>query len=126
MGHSDNMDKRGHKSLINGGLVMNPRGFACSKISVGSLDAHSKSQNYSQGIIHNSAAGGHFAVLDTRYQQSMVGMRGWEIIKLHDSWVDVQGIHMEVSSRAGIRLSLVDVKGVEKFFFGWDSLLSNC
>ena len=51
-------------------------------------------------------------VLDTGAQYTMVGMRGWYIIKCHAMWIDSQGVNMGGSSKAGCHLQLVDAKGV--------------
>ena len=82
---SENIAKRGRKSPVKGRPVLKPRGVARSKRYVQTLDGLPKSQNYSQGIIHNGAARGHTTMLDIGAQQSMVGMGGWDIIKGHDT-----------------------------------------
>ena len=53
-------------------------------------------------------------VLDTGAQYTMVGMRGWYIIKCHAMWIDSQGVNMGDSSKAGCRLQLLDARGVVK------------
>ena len=44
----------------------------------------------------------------------MIGQDGWEIIKLHDTWIDAQGVNMGVPLKAGRRLQPVDARGVAK------------
>ena len=44
----------------------------------------------------------------------MIGRDGWEIIKRHDKWIDVRGVDLGSSSKAGCRLHLVDARGVVK------------
>ena len=44
----------------------------------------------------------------------MVGMGGWDIIKLHDMFIYEQGVNMGGSSKAGCRLQSVDARGVVK------------
>ena len=82
------------------------------------LDAHpkTKSHKYAQGIVHDGDARVHNAVLDTGYQQSMVSMGSWEIIKRHDAWIDSQVINMGGYSKAGRRLQLVDTRVVANVF----------
>ena len=46
------------------------------------FDFHPKSKNNAQGIVHKRIASGNTAVFDTWDQQSMIGIDGWEIIKL--------------------------------------------
>ena len=101
MGKSENMAKSGHKSPAKGRPVLNAQVVTLSKRDVLTLDTCPRSHKYEQGIFHNGAARGHTAVLDTGYQQSMVGMGGWKIIKRHDTWIYAQGVNMGGSSKAG-------------------------
>ena len=82
------------------------------------LDARPKIQNHEQGIVHNGDSSGHTALFDTWDQQSIIGRYGWEIIKRRDTWIDAQGINMGGSSRAGLRLRLVDSRGMVKNILG--------
>ena len=42
----------------------------------------------------------------------MIGQVGWDIIKLRDAWIDVQGVNMGVPSKLGHSLQLIDARGV--------------
>ena len=53
-------------------------------------------------------------MFDTGIQQLMIGRDIWEIIKCHDTWIDVQGVNMGGSSKERHHLKLVDEKGVMK------------
>ena len=44
----------------------------------------------------------------------MIGRDGWEIIKLHDTWIDARGVDLGSSPKSGHRLQLVDARGVMK------------
>ena len=44
----------------------------------------------------------------------MIGKGVWEIIKRHDRWIYSKGVNMEVPSKAGHHLQLVDARGVVK------------
>ena len=44
----------------------------------------------------------------------MIGMCGWEIIKLHDNWIYSQGVNMVGSSKGCRQLQLIDARGVVK------------
>ena len=53
-------------------------------------------------------------MFDTGAQQSMIGRDGWEIIRRHDSWIDERGVDLGVYPKSGLRLQLVDARGVVK------------
>ena len=53
-------------------------------------------------------------MFDTGAQQSMIGWDGWEIIRRHDSWIDERGVDLGVYPKSGLRLQLVDARGVVK------------
>ena len=78
------------------------------------FDALPNKSKHVQGIVHNGKAIGHTAVLDTGAQQSMIGRGGWKIIRRHDKWIYARGVDLGVPPKAGRRLQLVDVRGVEK------------
>ena len=104
MGKYENTAKSGSKSPTKGHPVLNPQGVTLSKKAVQTLDDRPKSHNYTHIIFHSGADMGHTAVLDTGSQQSTVGMRVWDIIKRHDTWIDTQGVNMGGSSKEGRRL----------------------
>ena len=94
--------------------VLKPRGSARSNRAAKTFDALPKSQKHVQGIIHNEKDRGHTAVFDTGSQKSMIGRYGWERINRHDTWIYLQGVDLGGAQKAGLRLQLVDARGVVK------------
>ena len=78
------------------------------------LNDRPKIHKYAHGIFYDGIARGHTVVFDTGVHQSMIGRNGWEIIKRRDNWIDTQGVNMGGYSKSGLRLSLVDARGVVK------------
>ena len=77
MGESKNMANNISKVIHKRRLVMNPRGFVCSKKAVQTFDSHPKIHKHAQGIVHDEISRGHTAVFDTRAQKSMIVRYGW-------------------------------------------------
>ena len=120
----DNMAKSGSNSTAKGCPVLDPWGVFLSNMDVQTRNAHLKSHKYAQVIFHNGYTRGHNAVLDTVFQQYMVGMGGWEITQRHGMWIYSQGVNTGVSSKAGRLLLLVNAKECGKNISGWEALLS--
>ena len=110
----NNMAKNRHKVSCKGCPVLNPRGSVHSKRSVQNFDACLKIHNHAQVIFHDIIERGHTAVFNTWSQKSMTGWCGWEIIKRHGTWIDAHGVNMGGTSKSGLRLQLVDARGVVK------------
>ena len=47
----------------------------------------------------------------------MIGMGGWEIIKIHYSWIYAQGVDMGGSPKGGRHLHLIDTRDVVKIIW---------
>ena len=47
----------------------------------------------------------------------MIGMGGWEIIKIHYSWIYAQGVDMGGSPKGGRPLHLIDTRDVVKIIW---------
>ena len=112
------MSKSRRNVTRRGRPVLKPRGYVRSNRAVKTFDALPKIHKHTQGIAHNGIARGHTAVFDTGIQQLMIGRDIWEIIKCHDTWIDVQGVNMGGPPKSGRRLQLVDARGVVKNLLG--------
>ena len=53
-------------------------------------------------------------MFDTGVQQSMIGRYGWDIIKRHDTLIDVKGVYLGEGPKTGRRLQLLYARGVVK------------
>ena len=53
-------------------------------------------------------------MFDTGTQQSMIGRDGWEIIKHHNTWIYAKGVDLGGHQKTGLRLQLLDARGVVK------------
>ena len=115
--------KSGHVVTRKSHPVLKPQVSARSKRAVHKFDALPKSQKHVQVIVHNGKARGHTDLFDTGAQQSMIGRYGWEIIKRYDTWIHSKGVNLDGSPNAGLRLHLLDARGVVKTRWYWKSYL---
>ena len=80
------------------------------------FDAPPKIQKHVQGIVHNGKARSHTKVFDTGSQQLIIGRDGLEIIKHRDTWIDLKGVDLGGTPKAGRSLQLVDARVLDLGF----------
>ena len=119
------MAKNECKVTRKGRPVMNLQGSVRSKMAVRTFDDLPKSHKHAQGVVHDGITRGHVAVFDTGSQKSIIVRYVWEIIKLHDTWIDAQDINMGDIFKDRAPLEIGRCKGCGEKPSGWEALLGN-
>ena len=91
---SKNMAKNRRKVTRKRCPVLKPRGSVHNKRSVQTFYARPKMHKHTQVISHDKIARVNTTLFGTGAQKSIIGREGWEIIKLHDTWIDTQGVNV--------------------------------